>query len=425
MPAGVQPVPTDSPVGQQKKGSGGATAVIPFARASKWHTEISNTQSGIVLGANPQIFNFPIASYGYLSAVLITVQLTGSSNNGTSLTYFEDALYSLLSQIQFSDVNGVPIYQLSGFHAALAAKYGGYRPFALDSIVHGMAFDSTAFTATSQTVLGGGPASSTYGGYYQNPTATSTNCKFVLPIFFEFGLDGMGCLPNMDASARYNLQLTVAGGALAASATGPFIASGTPPATPATMSITVEILARSQPPATDMFGNQNSTTPPAVGTVQYWTAQTASGLANGQNTIQLTRVGNLIRNHILVWRNSTTSNNPRAAAEIADFPSIFEFDWDTGQRYVCNSSTLRLINGYGVYGLDDPNGVLTLPNTLDPDKFAISEYGDEWMGTVGATKLTLRYSPGGSASGGSLTILTNDIVPASGQVYQAPSLQVM
>ena len=174
-----------------------------------------------------------------------------------------------------------------------------------------------------------------------------------------------------------------------------------------------------------MFGNINSVAPPAVGTVQYWTAQTASGLSTGANTVQLTRVGNLIRNHILVFRNATTSLNPRALSETTDLPSLFEMDWDTGQRYIAQTSTLRYINGYGVAGVDTPNGVIWLPNTLDPDKVAISEYGDEWLGTVGATKFTLRFTPGGTGSGGSVTILTNDIVPASAQVYQAPSLQVM
>jgi hypothetical protein len=424
MPAGIQPTPSDAPVGQNKKGSAGNVAAIPFARSSKWHIEQSNTQSGITLASNSQVFNYPLSSYGYLSAIFITVALTGSSG-ASSLTYYEDAPWSLIQQIQVSDVNGVPIYQLSGYHAYLAAKYGGYRFFPPNSIIHGDAFDTAtagSATATSQTVLAGGPLAATYGGYYQNPTASSSNCRFVLPVFFEFGRDGLGCLPNMDNSARYNLQITVAGGAATAAATGPYIAGGTVGTAP-TMAITVEVLCRSQPPATDMFGNQNSVAPPAVGTVQYWTSQTASGLANGANTIQLTRVGNLIRNHILVWRNSTTSANPRAVAETADFPSLFEMDWDSGQRYIANTSTLRAIT-YAGYGFDSPNGVLVLPNTGDPDKLFGSEYGDEWMGTVGATKLTLRYSPGASASGGSLTIITNDIVPASAQIYQAPALSI-
>jgi hypothetical protein len=422
MPAGIQPTPSDAPVGQSKKGSAPSVQTIPFARASKWHIEQSNIQAGIAMGATSQIFNFPVASYGYLSAVIITVQLSGGAG-GAALTYFEDAPWSLLSQVQFSDVNGVPIFQLSGFHAYLAAKYGGYRPFAPDAVIRGANLDGGA---TGQTPLGGGPISAQLTGanglYFSEPSATTGNTKFILPIFFEFGLDGLGCLPNMDASARYNLQITTAGNAFVAGAGGPYVASATTiPTTLPTMTITVEILARSQPPAQDMFGNVNSTTPPAVGTVQYWTAQTASGLANGANTIQLTRVGNLIRNHLLVFRDST--NPPRQVAETGgDVPQLFEFDWDVGQRYVANVATLRWINAYLSYGIDVPNGCIILPNTLDPDKLPFSEYGDEWMGTVGATKLTLRFST--TVGNGSLTILTNDIVPASSQVYAAPALQL-
>lgn len=420
MPVGIAPTPSDAPVGQQKKGSGASVARIPFARASKWHTEISNVQSGIALsGATPQVFNFPVASYGYLSAIFVTVQLSGGAG-GSTLVYFEDAPWSLLSQVQLSDVNGVPIFQLSGFHAYLAAKYGGYRLFAPDAIVKGASDDAN----TAQTLVGGGGPPSAIltgpnGAYFSQPSATTGNTKFILPIFLEFGNDGLGCLPNMDASARYNLQLTVAGSPFVNNTAGPFEVSGTAPTTLPTMTITVTVLARSQPPAADMFGNQNSTTPPAVGTVQYWTAQTASGLANGANTLQLTRVGNLIRNHILIFRNGTT-NPPRQNAETTDMPSIFEFDWDVGQRYVCGLDVLRFWQGWTSYGIEMPNGCIVMPNTLDPDKLPVSEYGDEWMGTVGATKLTLRFTTG--AGSGSCTILTNDIVPASGQVYQAPLL---
>lgn len=431
MPAGVQPVPSDAPVGQQKKGAAGSVSQISFERASKWHIEQSNQQQNIVLGTAQQIFNFPLASYGYLSAILLTVQLSGALG-GSAQTFWEDAPYSLIAQIQLSDVNGVPIYQLSGFHAYLAAKYGGYRYNPFDTVLGGAPFDSptTAFIGTANTIIGGGPQAARNsqtnaviapGAYFQSPIAGAggMNTKFILPIFLEFGRDGLGCLPNMDASARYNLQVTVAGGANTSQVTGPYVVGGTICTTLPTMALTVEILARSQPPAQDMFGNMNSVAPPAVGTVQYWTNQTASGLANGANTIQLTRVGNIIRNHILVWRSSTSTLNPRASAELADMPSLFEMDWDTGQRYIANAATLRLMDGFSAYGMDMPNGVLLLPNINDPDKQAGSEYGNEWLGTVGATKLTLRYSPQASSSGGSVSILTNDIVPASSQVYQA------
>ena len=390
MPAPTAVVASDTPTGQSKKGTNGQTMpMVPFARSSKWHIEQSNVQSGIALSAQQQIFNFPLASYGYASAVLITAQATGGT--GAAAVAFEDAPWSVLAQVQISDVNGVPIYQLSGYHTYLASKFGGYRPFAPDGSI----------------------LTSVYQG-----VQTSGNFKFILPVYFEFGMDGLGCLPNMDASARYNVQLTVAA-AGAASATGP-VYTTLPTGLP-TLTLTVELLARSQPPAQDMFGNMNSTTPPAVGTIGYWTAQTASGMANGANTIQLTRVGNLIRNHIFVFRNT---NGTRATAEAGgDVPGLFEMDWDVGQRYVANVATLRQINGYTCYGFDVPNGVVVLPDTLDPDKLPFSEYGDEWLGTVGATKFTLRFST--TTGSGALTILTNDIVPASSQVYQAPALMTM
>jgi hypothetical protein len=401
MPIGLQPTPSAAPEGQSKKGSAQSVAMIPFARSAKWHIEQSNTVSGVALGSTQQVFNFPLASYGYLSGVLITVVATGG--NLTAATAFEDAPWSIFSQIQVSDVNGVPIVQLSGFNAYLAAKFGGYRPFPPDG--YG--------TGTNGNLI-----NESAGFFYSGVNTSNGTFKFILPVFFEFGVDGLGCLPNMDASARYNLQLTVSN-AGTASSTGPVYTAITG-TTPPSLSITVEILCRSQPPAADMFGNMNSVSPPAVGTVQYWTSQTASGLANGANTIQLTRVGNLVRNHIFVFRDT---NGTRATAESGGtVPTLFEFDWDVGQRYVANTATLRYINGYASYGYDVPNGVIVLPNTLDPDKFAFSEYGDEWLPTVGATKFTLRFNT--TVGNGSLGIITNDIVPASSQIYQAPQLAI-
>jgi hypothetical protein len=407
MPVGIAPTPSDAPTGQQKKGAEANVAVIPFARASKWHIEQSNVQTVTGSGSS-QVFNFPVASYGYLSAVLVTV--VSSGGNLTAATGFEDAPWSVLQNVLLQDVNGVPIWQLSGYHSYLAAKYGGYRLFPPDGIAAGTAGgnlnENNSFAFTNVVTSG---AAGVAGQF-----------KFILPIFLEFGLDGLGCLPNMDASARYNLQLTVAGYTSVNATTGPLYTAITGTTPPTTLTITIEILARSQPPAQDMFGNMNSVSPPAVGTVQYWTTQTASGMANGANTIQLTRVGNLIRHHILVFRNT---NGTRTTAESGgDVPSLFEFDWDVGQRYVANTATLRYIMAYAVFGFDVPNGVLALPDTTDPDKIAISEYGDEWLGTVGATKFTLRFTT--TTGSGSLTILTNDIVPASGQVYAAPSLMV-
>ena len=386
MPSGIAQTPSDAPVGQMKKGAASSVATIPFARASKWHVEQGNTVSGIVVNTpSPGTFNFPIPSYGYLSAVLLTI--TGTGGVAGAGVLYEDAPWSAFGALLLSDVNGTPIIQLSGYHAFLASKWGGYRLFGTD--------------ISAKTSIYNAPASG--------------NFQACLPLFLEFGVDGLGCLPNMDASARYNLQV-ILNSFTATATTGPVFT--TAPTTYPVISLLVEALCRSQPPATDMFGNQNSVAPPSVGTVGYWTAQTFSSLSGAQ-TLQLSRVGNLIRNHVLIFRDAT--NGTRGTAETSDLPPLFEFDWDVGQRYIGAFATLRNILALMSQGYDPPNGVLLFPNTLDPDKIAISEYGDEWMPTVGATKLTFRFTPAANCN---LTVLTNDIVPASGQVYAAAALAV-
>lgn len=403
MPVMIAPTPSDAPVGQQKKSLADEQASVPFARASKYHIEQGNAVSGVVINTpSPGTFNFTLPSYGYLAAVMLTFAASGGT--GAVAVYYEDSPWSQISQIIIQDVNGVPIYQLGGYQAFLASKFGGYRLFGPD-------ISTALYGAVTSLTTGAG-----LGAIGNTPLflkGNSGNYVFTLPLYFEFGRDGLGNLANMDASARYNVQITLNTGT--ASATGPVYT--TAPTSYPTLAMMVEVLCRSQPPQADLFGTANTITPPAAGTIQYWSQQAISGLTGAQ-TIQLTRVGNLIRGHYLVFRD--TANGTRATAELSDMPILFEFDWDSIPRYISNVSTLRQFFGDLVTGYDYPLGVIGLPNTTDPDKLAISEFGDEWMQTVGASKLTLRFTPLASCS---LIVLTNDFVPASGQVYAAPMLQ--
>jgi hypothetical protein len=404
MPVAIAPTPSDAPVGQQKKGSPDQMGPIPFARSSKWHTEQANNQTGIVINTPvPGTFNFPLPSYGYLSAVIITLNATGGS--GVAAVYYEDAPWSIINNITLTDVNGVPIFQLPGYSAFLAAKFGGYRLFSND-------ISTTIYGPTTSSTTGAGMGA--IGNNMLYMLGTSGNFAGTLPIFLEFGRDGLGSLPNMDASARYNLQIQLNTGTAAANV-GPLYT--TAPTGYPTLAIGVEVLCRSQPPAADLYGNANSITPPAVGTVNYWSQQTFSSLSGAQ-TLQLSRVGNSIRNHLLIFRDTAGATPTRAQAELADMPTLFQFNWDTGTRYVSYTSTTRAIQLMST-GYDVPKGVITFPNTLDPDKIAVSEFGDEWMTTVGATRLQLQFTPLSSVN---LTVLTNDLVPASAAVYAAPQL---
>lgn len=191
MPTMIAPTPSDAPVGQQKKGAADQVASIPFARSSKWHVEQGNVVSGIVINtATPGTFNFALPSYGYLSAVVISVLATGGT--GTAAAYYEDAPWSLIQSLLLTDVNGVPIYgPLSGYSSFLASKYGGYRLFGPDGSTTTFG-NVTAGTGAGATALGNNPV---------NFTGTSGNFGFVLPLYLEFGRDGLGELCAEDKAA--------------------------------------------------------------------------------------------------------------------------------------------------------------------------------------------------------------------------------
>ena len=352
-------------------------AVIPFSRASRWHVEQGSGVAGVVVAtASPAPIVLTVPSYGYLAGIILSVVAAGGG--GTAAVYHEDAPWSMISRITLSDVGGAPILSLTGYEAYLAAKFGWYRLFPFD-----MSTDPSIYTAV----------------------ATSGLFAFHLPIWLIFGRDMLGCLPNQDASASYRITIQLASSLTAAG--GPYTTQAT---TAITVSVNVHGVYRSQPPAGDQFGNRNQTAPQALGTVQFWSAQTFPSLTGAQ-TIQLTRVGNLIRNHILIFRD--TSDGLRATAETSDLPTSIEYDWDSGVRFMSTLDVQRL-REYMAFGVIQPSGVVTYSNVSDPDFIRGAEYGDEWMPTSGSSKLTLRFTPAGTCN---LTVLTNDIVPVSQAVY--------
>lgn len=365
-------------------------AMVPFARAAKHHVEQGQTQVlASASWASGQVQQFQVPTFGYMKSLFFTMTGASGSNSTNTVAASADAPWNLFSNVLFTDVNGTPIINLDGYALYVAMTYGGYRIFQ---------YNQSAFGYTP-IVTGNG-------------TGGTGNFKFKLEVPAEFATDGLGCLPNMDASAQYRVNLTY---------NGPSTFYNTSSAQPSTsvpnISTLLELNARTRPPAVDMYGNPQATQPPSAGTVQYWTSQIFN-LSSGQNTLQLTRVGNLIRNHILIFRDS---NGSRANADSTGVtPSTIEFDWDAGIRYKINTDTQRQLN-YLLYGFDVPAGVISFPNMSDPEGLQGFEYGQQWMSTVGSTLLKLQFT---NSAAGTLQVLTNDIVPASPQVYSAPRLSV-
>lgn len=375
--------PNTPAVNAAQQSSGQAPAIVPFARAAKFHTE--QGQSQVLAGASwtsGQVQQFQVPTFGYLSSLIFTE--TGSGGSGaTTVTANADAPWNLFANVLFTDVNGTPIVNLDGYALYLAMTFGGYRNYRYDQSTFGFTAIATGASA-------------------------SGNFKYKFEIPCEFATDALGCLPNMDASAQYRVNLTY---------NGPSTFYGTAPTNVPSITSLLELQARTRPAATSMYGEPQSTQPPASGTVQYWTSQTFN-LSSGQNTLQLTRVGNFIRNHILVFRDATGS---RANADSTGVtPTTIEFDWDAGIRYKENVDSIREKN-YLSYGWDVPAGVVIFPNTLDPEWIPGHEYGQQWMPTVGSTLLKLQFS---NSAAGTLQVITNDIVPASNAVFAAPSMNI-
>lgn len=365
---------TDNSVrsGQDGTQSPPRIGLVPFARAAKVHTEKGQTFS-TVLSANTQLQTHRIPVYGYIRNIHILVTAV-TAGNAANVAYNIDAPYSVIRDIFFRDANGTPIQKLSGYEMFLANLFGGYRPFRMDN-------------STYQTLVSGSGAT---GGSF----------SFLLTIPVAFSRDGVGCLPNMDSSQQYAVDITLG--------TLTDVYSVAPTAAP-TVTTQIILEAFQNVPASDSAGNANETQPPAMGTVQYWSKQTFSwAAAGGEQTLLLPRVGNYIRNHILVFR---TGAGVRSDSVL---PTDFITEWDSSQLLNETVQSRRILN-YALFGYDNPVGVLVYNRTSDPEGLSVGEYGDQYLPTLGSTKLLYRFTP---QAAGSIDILTNDVYP-NGNLFAA------
>lgn len=342
----------------------GKVARVPFTRSAKRHTELGESKVA-TLSTSSQLLPFRVPVYGYIDTLYLIVQAT-TTGNAANVAFQPDAPWSVLRNLLFKDANGTPIINLSGYQLFLAAKWGGYRLFRPDLSTY--AFSTTA---------GSG--------------ATGGSFTFILPLHVGFGRDGLGVLANMDASAQYQVDVTLA--TLAD-------VYATNPTNAPTITMQIALEAYSNPAPMDQFGNALTSTPPAAGTVQFWSVSSFNWSGTGEQVIQLPRVGNLIRNHILVFRTTAGARSDSVV------PATITWEWDAGILFQ-ESTLLRRLMIARLYGMDADTGVLIYGRTSDPDDLPTAEYGDEWLPTLGTTKLALRFTPGAA---GSLDVLTNDIV---------------
>jgi hypothetical protein len=385
-----------APAQRNGKAQNGAapTAVVPFIRASAEHREPAGIDVSRLLTTSDQDLSvFDIPAYGYLRSLFFVVQATAGAGAGAVAA--EDGPWNVLKNIALTEPNGAVIVQFnSGYDMYLAMKWGGYRD-----------------------ANGGDPKQSptfSIGNGSTGVAATGGNFQFVLRLSLEINLrDALGALPNQSAAATFKLRLT-----LSASTT----VFSTPPATTLpTVRVRVYMEAWDQPEQVT-GGDTNQIAPPAANTTQFWTAQVWNYNA-GLQTARFTRVGNYLRELILIVRRAGTSR----ANGASDFPDPATIYLDTRPLDIIEANNWKHQmferSGFGAsYGAtatanDTPGGLDSAVFVYDFchefDGVLGRENRDGWLPTIPSTRLELQ---GTFANSGSMTILTNDVA-VNGNVF--------
>lgn len=366
-----------------------AVPTVPFIRASAEHIEPTGIDESKVLTANAQNLGvFDIPAYGYMRSLVLLVEATGGVTATGTEAINEDAPWNVLQDIALTEPNGSIIAQFnSGYELYLANKWGGFRGAGNTD-----PRNYPAFSAVNVGASGTG------------------NFSFLLRVPVELSeRDGLGSLPNQNAAATFKLRLNLAPVATVFST---FAADGTYP----TVRVRVFLEAWDQPESA-MAGATNQVTPPAMNTTQFWSTQSFN-VNSGEQTIRLTRVGNYIRNLIFVYRDDASPAS-RATGE-TEWPDPLRLYLDT--RPVLNMNKLHWEQlsfertGYGASGTTDDAakgkdaGVFVLDMTHEFDGTLGHENRDLWLPTLGSSRLEVQGNFGGS--GGTLTVLTNDVAIA-------------
>ena len=353
--------------------------VIPFVRASDENIQPGNLdRTTAVLGANAQdlgIIDLP--AYGYISHLYIKVTASGGAAGLNNAVAREDAPFNVLRDIALTEPNGAYIVQFNdGWQAYLAHKYGGYLP--------PYAADPRAYPNFSGVAVSG-------------------NFEFVLRIPVAVSVrDAVGALANQDSAGQFKLRLKVGAASDVYS---------TQPDTKPTVRVEAWLASWDQPEAVSA-GVANQTEPPAHGTTSFWSVQSGINVVAGQNTIELKRKGNYLRQIIFVLRRAGTS---RANAQT---------DWPTETRFLRDAFPARYYDdeiwrcqmfertGFDQtvetkFGLD--NGVRFHDYMHEFDGGLGRENRDLWQPTRGSTRLELA---GSFANAGTLDVIYNDVAIA-------------
>jgi hypothetical protein len=390
------------PAGQAQPGGAPAAAAaavstVPFLRGSGMGKyKFFSLASQTLTSTAQTISTIDIKAYDYMRSLLIEVVTT--ANGGATGTAQADAPFNLLSGIKVTQPNGQTMYNVSnGIHAAFIQKYGLHRSFS-----DPRSDPSFAVTGSSAT--------------------------FALRIPFELdNRDALGALPNKDAAAPFQLDLTLN------TLTNVF---GSGQGTSPTFTINVWLEAYDQPPTT-LNGQPVQTTPPNMNTLMRWTEQNIT-ISTGQFDARVRKLGNYLRLLIPIMKNSSGARigglSSQAASWIADPAQIvldedikdnisqndwFRRIWETWGYGAIQSGTAATLGTASSGGItfDSPLGLDTgvYPIQYCNDNRSPEENANLYLPTIESEDYLLRGSYGSNTS--KLVVLVGEVLP-QGNIFE-------
>lgn len=373
------PITAPPKADQTSRADKAPAALVPFTRAAYEHVEPFHDSSAQLGAASIAQSPIDIPAVGYARAVVLLVTLTGGAQGAAVVAGKEDAPFSVLDEIVIRDVNGVPIVgPVNGYEAFLKQKW------------------------LPNTEWGCDPrASVVYSGI-----DASGNATFLVRLPLEIGSrDGLGSLPNQNSASTYKLEFTrVASSTLYTTA---------PATTLPTVRVRAFLEAWTQPSGTDLRGRPQAVTPPALGTTQFIRHE-VKAISSGENTLRLSRVGNLVRGLIFVLRTAA------GARSDANWPDQLRVSLDSRQLLNLNKTYWQHLcyERYGFDGAIDAEngrdtGVYVLDFAHDFDGRVGGELRDLYLPTTQGTRLELEGSFGAA---GDLTVIYNDVRPGAGEI---------
>lgn len=339
-------------------------AALPFEIASQFSSRASFQIPTTTLSAATPTLVTPqqVPAVGYIHGIALEVTLTGTG--GTTPAFTPDAPFNVIQQINFRNAAGVNlIAPVDGYTLYLMNKYG------------------------AQGAPGFGPYGNPKFGAQYSATAPSAHFFLWLPL----GLDpaeAYGAIPALASNANYQVEMTFNAQSL--------ITTSNP-------SLTVAVNATAVyfdlPSAADAAGTPQATTPAGDAT-SIWQVENPT-ISPGTQLVQSYNVGNVIRNHILVIRNSSGARIDNNGA-----PNLWELYLDNQPRFSWSRNLFEdlMARWYGLNGAKDSTTGLDTGVYVFPYHTLLgSMAGDpantraQLLPTLNATLLQFRAQDFGSA----------------------------